>query len=58
VRKRASKAAAAEPAQKRAGPAPASKKPASASVPTPDNDSAMAGDDGEPRRGWWQRTFG
>jgi hypothetical protein len=29
-------------------------------VPTPDNDSAMAdeGDGGEPRRGWWQRTFG
>jgi ribonuclease E len=64
VRKRGSKAAAAEPARQRAEPSPARETAAMAStVPTPDNDSAMSDAegtdaDGEPRRGWWQRTFG
>ncbi len=33
--------------------------PADAAVPSADNDEAAGlGEDGEPRRGWWQRTFG
>ncbi|HET7708867.1 MAG TPA: Rne/Rng family ribonuclease [Sphingomicrobium sp.] len=33
--------------------------PSTASAPTADNDEAINADDsGEPRRGWWQRTFG
>jgi ribonuclease E len=34
--------------------------PAAAPIPVPpaNNDTAEEGDDGEPRRGWWQRTFG
>jgi ribonuclease E len=59
VRKRRSKAAATDAL----APAERSERvsepgPAAASVPTPDNDSVMTDDDGEPRRGWWQRTFG
>jgi ribonuclease E len=63
VRKRGSKAAAAEPARQRAEPSPARESATASAVPTPDNDSAMSDAegtdaDGEPRRGWWQRTFG
>jgi ribonuclease E len=41
----------------------AKKKPADADaeaapVPTADNDANGEPDSGEPRRGWWQRTFG
>jgi ribonuclease E len=53
VRKRRSKAAEA---------APAEVKPAAASEPVPvpaaNNDTAATDENGEPRRGWWQRTFG
>ena len=45
ARRSRSKKSAAEPA------------PAESAVPSADNDEA-AGPDGEPRRGWWQRTFG
>jgi len=40
-----------------ATPANAPEAPESAPPPNADNDSA-AEQDGEPRRGWWQRTFG
>jgi ribonuclease E len=32
--------------------------PAEAAAPVADNDSSAAEGNGEPRRGWWQRTFG
>ncbi|WP_294121735.1 ribonuclease E/G [Sphingomonas sp.] len=35
---------------------PASKRQAAAATPEADNEDALG--DGEPRRGWWQRTFG
>jgi ribonuclease E len=38
-------------------PVNAAESPESAPPPSADNDSA-AEQDGEPRRGWWQRTFG
>jgi ribonuclease E len=38
-------------------PVDAAESPESAPPPSADNDSA-AEQDGEPRRGWWQRTFG
>jgi ribonuclease E len=60
ARKRRSKAAS-EPEPAPAEPAPAACKPTATpkSVPTPDNDPALAdGDQGERRSGWWQRTFG
>ncbi len=60
ARKRRSKAAS-EPEATPPEPAAAAPKPASKakSVPTPDNDPALAeGDQGERRSGWWQRTFG
>jgi ribonuclease E len=55
--------------EKPAKPARKSRKKASAkaeadpsvsAIPVADNDSAANGDDSgdEPRRGWWQRTFG
>ncbi|HUE80257.1 MAG TPA: ribonuclease E/G [Sphingomicrobium sp.] len=59
-RKRRAKASA-EPVSQRAEAAMAAPETAAVSrpVPTPDNDSVMTEDDnGEPRRGWWQRTFG
>ena len=34
------------------------KKGAAATVATADTLSTATGDDGEPRKGWWQRTFG
>ena len=65
ARKRRSKTAdTADAPAREAAPAPAEAAAARVkAVPTPDNDSAMpelgADDgDGEPRRGWWQRTFG
>jgi ribonuclease E len=60
ARKRRSKADS-EPEAPSPEPAAAAAKPASKakSVPTPDNDPALAdGDQGERRSGWWQRTFG
>jgi len=53
ARKRRSKkaeAAAAEPEQPASGEV--------VPVPAANNDMAEEDDDGEPRRGWWQRTFG
>ena len=40
--------------------AKAEAEPAIAGAPIADNDAAANGDDSgdEPRRGWWQRTFG
>ena len=57
ARKRRSKAAAAEPAAS-APSQPHARPRRLPAVPTADNDSAMTDGDGEPRRGWWQRTFG
>jgi len=51
-KRRTRKAKAAE-----ATPANAPQAPESAPTPNADNDSA-AEQEGEPRRGWWQRTFG
>jgi len=51
-KRRTRKAKAAE-----ATPANAPQAPESAPTPNADNDSA-ADQEGEPRRGWWQRTFG
>jgi ribonuclease E len=45
-----------KPAAKKGGKA-AAKAEGAAEVPEADND-LNGGDDGEPRRGWWQRTFG
>ncbi|WP_309662824.1 ribonuclease E/G [Sphingomonas sp.] len=53
VRKRRTKAAAAEPVSQRSD-----SDPAATSVPAADNDLAMTDADGERRSGWWQRTFG
>jgi len=60
VRKRRSKAAPAEPAGQRTKAVPPARERATAakSMPTPDNDSAMADAEGQRRTGWWQRTFG
>ncbi|HVH49222.1 MAG TPA: Rne/Rng family ribonuclease [Sphingomicrobium sp.] len=45
--------------RKKAVAASSSDAPSTASPPTADNDEAANGDEGgEPRRGWWQRTFG
>lgn len=47
--------------RKKAVAAATDEAPSTASpVPTADNDAAANGEenDGEPRRGWWQRTFG
>jgi len=62
-RKRRTKARETAEASTAEGPSPAPEATAArAKPPTPDNDSAMADmgmdADGEPRRGWWQRTFG
>ncbi|MEO5611945.1 MAG: ribonuclease E/G [Sphingomicrobium sp.] len=59
-RKGSSKAAAAKPARQRSEPASTPPEPAAAaaSLPSPDNDSAMTDAEGERRSGWWQRTFG
>lgn len=54
--RKASKKASAEPS-----PADAAAEAAAAeSVPVPaaNNDTALAGESAEPRRGWWQKTFG
>jgi len=51
--------------RKKADPAPAPANDADEAVPAPEADGAAPADDaagtedeGEPRRGWWQRTFG
>jgi ribonuclease E len=45
--------------RKKAVAASSSDAPSTASPPTADNDETANGDEGgEPRRGWWQRTFG
>jgi ribonuclease E len=53
ARKRRTKAAP-EPV----GAEPETPAPEPVSVPAANNDTAEAEDSGEPRRGWWQRTFG
>jgi ribonuclease E len=60
ARKRRPKADSAEPAAPQAEAVPAAREraPAATSVPTPDNDSAMADSESQRRTGWWQRTFG
>jgi len=60
-RKRRAKPAADKAASAPAEPAPAGAEaaaPEPAPVPAANNDTAAAEDSGEPRRGWWQRTFG
>jgi ribonuclease E len=55
----AAKASAAKPARKSRSKKAAAADPVSAdsTMPSADNDEAL-GEGGEPRRGWWQRTFG
>jgi ribonuclease E len=51
----------AKPKRSRKRPAKSAKsdeEPAQAAVPAANNDSAEPDDGDEPRRGWWQRTFG
>jgi ribonuclease E len=47
-------------AKKKTDDAPVEPKPAARPVPAPEpsNDATAEEDEGEPRRGWWQRTFG
>ena len=56
-------AAPAKPARKRRTKAAAGRSrkrllPEPVRVPAANNDTAEEDDAGEPRRGWWQRTFG
>jgi len=56
-----SEAAPAKPARRSRSKKAAAKEPAPAepAVPSADNDEAESlGEGGQPRRGWWQRTFG
>ena len=51
----------AKPTRKRRGKAaaePAPEAEATAALPAANNDTAPAEENGEPRRGWWQKTFG
>ncbi|WP_447728159.1 Rne/Rng family ribonuclease [Sphingomonas koreensis] len=44
---------------KAAAPVAQDLEPTAAAAPVPaDDDAEAVGEDGEPRRGWWQRTFG
>jgi ribonuclease E len=52
------KAAPAEEAASAEAPVPVATLVAAEEQPTAVNDAAEAEEAGEPRRGWWQRTFG
>ena len=57
ARKRRGKAAPSEAEGAAAEPAPAAAEPA-APLPAANNDAAPEEEGAEPRRGWWQKTFG